>query len=137
MLTNSAQRAVTNAIIRGSGVIPTETVQKVVVVNGGPKTLALVDSALDSGRFDLVFVESNAHAYSQIKRVRPHLVILCVRLEDADGFQVLSMLKLDAETRSIPVLTYASEDEGGSAPEEGPEASGSEVFAPKPPVRMH
>lgn len=139
MLTNSAQRGVTNAILRGSGLIPTGTVQKVVVVNGGPEMLALVDMALEGGRFDLVFVESNAHAYSQIKRVRPHLVILCVRLEDADGFQVLSMLKLDAETRGIPVLTYASEDEdeGGSGDDEGPEASDSEVFTPKPPVRMH
>ena len=56
-----------------------------------------------------LFVESNAHAYSQIKRVKPNLVILCMRLEDTDGFQVLSMLKLDDDTRGIPVLTYTSE----------------------------
>ena len=38
--------------------------------------------------------------------MQPNLVILCVRIDDMDGFQVLSMLKLDEETRSIPVLTY-------------------------------
>ena len=35
-----------------------------------------------------------------------------VRIDDADGFQVLSMLKLDEETRGIPVLTYTTEYEG-------------------------
>ena len=30
--------------------------------------------------------------------------------DDADGFQVLTMLKLDEETRGIPVVTYTTED---------------------------
>ena len=41
-----------------------------------------------------------------------NLVILCMRIEDREGFQVLSMLKLDDETRRIPVLTYTTEYEG-------------------------
>src|SRR5213079_1872236 len=57
--------------------------------------------------YDIVFVESSGHAYSQIKRVMPDLVILCVRIEDLDGFQVLSMLKLDDETRDADELTQA------------------------------
>ena len=109
MLTSSAPTGLTPTALRSSTVTPTKTAQTVVIVNGSPEMLELVDTALDSGPYDIVFVESNAHAYSQIKRVRPHLVILCVRLEDADGFQVLSMLKLDAETRRIPILTYTTE----------------------------
>ena len=61
--------------------------------------LDLLETVLDAGHYDVVFVESSEHAYSQIKRVQPNLVILCVRIDDADGFQVLSMLKLDEETR--------------------------------------
>src|SRR6476469_2033315 len=85
------------------------TTQKVVIVNGSTEMLELLETVLDAGHYDVIFVESSEHAYSQIKRVRPDLVILCVRIEDMDGFQVLSMLKLDDETRNIPVLTYASE----------------------------
>ena len=83
--------------------------QKVVIVNGSPETLELIETVLDAGHYDIVFVESNARAYSQIKRVQPNLVILCVEIDDIDGFQVLSMLKLDEDTRSIPVLTYTTE----------------------------
>ena len=78
------------------------TAQKVVIVNGTPEILDLLETVLDAGHYDVVFVESSEHAYSQIKRVQPNLVILCVRIAEADGFQVLSMLKLDEETREIP-----------------------------------
>jgi PleD family two-component response regulator len=44
--------------------------------------------------------------------VLPNLVILCARIENLEGFQLLTMLKLDAETRKIPVLTYTTEYEG-------------------------
>jgi PleD family two-component response regulator len=60
----------------------------------------------------MVFVESSERAYSQIKKVLPNLVILCVRIEDLDGFQLLTMLKLDHDTKDIPVLTYTTEYEG-------------------------
>ena len=86
--------------------------QKVVIVNGSADTLEVLETALDAGRYDVVFVESIAHAYSQIKRVQPNLVILCVRIDDVEGFNVLSMLNLDDDTRGIPVLTYTTEDGG-------------------------
>lgn len=104
------------------------TAQKVVIVNGSPEMLDMLDTVLDAGRYDVVFVESSEHAYSQIKRVQPNLVILCVRIDDADGFQVLSMLKLDEETRGIPVLTYTSEHSGEEPQEEYAEPSDSELF---------
>lgn len=87
-------------------------VQKVVVVNGNTEVLGLLETVLDAGRYDMVFVESSDRAYSQIKKVQPHLVILCARIEDLNGFQLLTMLKLDDETRNIPVLTYTTECEG-------------------------
>ena len=105
------------------------TTQKVVIVNGSPEMLEMLETVLDAGHYDVVFVESSEHAYSQIKRVQPNLVILCVRIEEADGFQVLSMLKLDDETRAIPVLTYTTEYDGPEATEETAEPSESEMFA--------
>jgi len=112
--------------------------QKVVIVNGRAGILELVETVLEAGHYDIVFVESSDHAYSQIKRVMPDLVILCVRIEDLDGFQVLSMLKLDEETRAIPVLTYTTEYEGQvAAEEEAAEPSETEMFAAKPAMRMN
>ena len=115
------------------------TAQKVVIVNGSTEILELLESVLEAGHYDIVFVESSEHAYSQIKRVRPNLVILCVRIEDLDGFQVLSMLKLDEETRGIPVLTYTTEYEGQESEEEAAEEerSETEILVAKPAILMH
>lgn len=89
----------------------TTPVQKVVVVNGNTEVLGMLESVLDAGRYDMVFVEPGDRAYSQIKKVLPNLVILCTRIERLDGFQILTMLKLDPETCDIPVLTYTTESE--------------------------
>ena len=109
-------------------VLPGTTTQKVVIVNGNAEILELLETVLEAGHYDVVFVESSQHAYSQIKRVQPNLVILCVRIDDAEGFQVLSMLKLDAATRDIPLLTYTTE-ETEESDEEVAEPSESEMFA--------
>jgi len=90
----------------------TAPVQKVVVVDGSNEVLGVLESVLDAGRYDMVFVAREDRAYSQIRTVMPDLVILCTRIGHMDGLQVLTMLKLDSETRDIPVLTYTIEPEG-------------------------
>jgi CheY-like chemotaxis protein len=126
-------------VVRGDGPAMTSTTstQKVVIINGSAEVLELLETVLDAGHYDVVFVESSAHAYSQIKRVNPDLVILCVRMQDGDGLQVLSMLKLDADTRSIPVLTYATEGDSDETEEAVPDTSDEEIFVSKPAVWMN
>jgi CheY-like chemotaxis protein len=111
--------------------------QRVVIINGSSEILELLETVLDAGHYDVIFVESSAHAYSQIKRVQPELVILCVGMDDTQGLQVLSMLKLDADTRRIPVLTYATEHDADEDQEDVTERTDAEMFAPKPAVWMN
>jgi PleD family two-component response regulator len=130
MMTNVGTTPTAN---RGpNDIAPVTLTQKVVIVNGSTEILDLLETVLDAGHYDVVFVESSARAYSQIKRVQPNLVILCVRIEDMNGFQVLSMLKLDEDTRGIPVLTYTTEYEGQDSNEEDTEPADVEMFAPRP-----
>ena len=137
MLTNASTTADLLRLERGQ-TTPATAAQKLVIVNGSAEILELLETVLDAGHYDVVFVESSRHAYSQIKRVLPNLVILCVRFEDADGFQVLSMLKLDEETRAIPVLTYATESGSNGANDEEPDPPETEIFVSKTPaVRMN
>jgi len=111
--------------------------QKVMIVNGSFSTLELIETILQAGHYDVVFVESNEQAYSQIRLVRPDLVILCVRFDRMDGFHVLSMLKLDAETRDIPVLTYAVPPGGRDFDEDAREPIEAEMFPSRPVVLMN
>jgi len=114
--------------------------QKVVIVNGTTELLDLVQPVLTAGRYDVVFVESSAHAYSHIKRERPSL-ILCLDMHHRDGFQVLSMLKLDEDTRSIPLLTCLSEYElprdGATVVERDEDDDDEEMLASVPVASMN
>jgi PleD family two-component response regulator len=121
----------------GTSGTATTVAQKVVIVNGSPQVLELLEAALDAGNYDIVFVEATAHAYSQIKRVQPNLVILCAQLDDVEGFRVLSMLKLDADTRQIPVLTYTTEHEEQDTEEESGDQAEAPLFSPRPALLMN
>jgi CheY-like chemotaxis protein len=142
MLTNQSKSLATAETLREStAASPAAGTQKVAIINGNPEILSLVENVLSAGHYDIVFVESVAHAYSHIKRVQPNLVILCFHFDNMDGLQVLSMLKLDEETRGIPVLTYTAgfeaQEEEGQEDEDDSEASAISIFASGPGVRMN
>lgn len=112
-------------------------VQKVAIVNGTPDVLQALEPVLDTGRYAVVFVESARHAYSDIKRLQPNLIILCLDADDATGFHVLSMLKLDDDTRRIPAVMFTT-DFASREPADAPvEPLDAEVFAPMRAMGMN
>jgi CheY-like chemotaxis protein len=98
----------THDTVRLHPVVKPSTLRTVLVV-GRPGQI-VPDSAFASLDYDVVVVEPLARAYSQIKRVKPTLVILCLAFGDIDGCHLLSMLKLDRETASIPIRTCGAVD---------------------------
>jgi PleD family two-component response regulator len=127
----------TNAAATSPARTVTDT-QKVVIVNGTGEMLEMLETLLDAGHYDVVFVEPGEHAYSQVKRVQPNLVVLCMEMNDLEGFRVLSMLKLDEATRQIPVLTYTMELNGEVADDEASDGSDAEsLAAAKPALSMN
>jgi DNA-binding response OmpR family regulator len=104
-----------------------KSAQRVVVVSKQSQLNGLLETVLDAGRYDVVFVESTEHAYSHIKRLSPNLIIVCLDVEDIEGFQVLSMLKLDGETKGIPVVTCTVSSDDDLTPD-GPSKRPDDVF---------
>ncbi len=81
-------------------------VQQRVAVVGDPGQRPPLEDVLGAGNYDVEFVDSTMGAYSEITRSLPDRIIVCVETDDLQGFQLLSMLKLDPRTRGIPVVTY-------------------------------
>ena len=114
------------------GLRTTTATHRALIVNSSRDVLQVLEPVLDAGNYDVVFVESSTHAYSQIRRIQPDLVILCLELNDADALRVLSMLKLDALTRDIPVVTYTSAGSSPEFEEEEPHDDASPAVFPAP-----
>ncbi len=85
--------------------------QLAVFVGGGPDSLAIVEPVLDGRAYDVEFVASDDEPYATVAALKPDLVVVCLGLDDPAGFQLLTMLRLDPETASIPVLSYVRDGE--------------------------
>ena len=89
------------------GVSGHNPLRTVAVIARDPQP-AVLDTLLEAGDYDVVFMESIERAYSGIKRATPDLVIVCLGIDDLDSVQLLSMLALDSETAHIPICTYVA-----------------------------
>lgn len=130
-------RTAPNTLAGGRASQPRPAAQTVLIVNGDSNALTLLEPVLDAANYHVVFVEASRHAYSQIRRTQPNLVILCLDLDDVESFQVLSMLKLDEATRDIPVVTCMTRSDDGSdedqEEDEEEEEQQAPMFAAAPP----
>ena len=118
-------------VLNVSDLSQTVAAQKVVIINGNPKVSELLDDILEPGYYNIIFLESSEHSYTQVKYIKPNLVILCVSVDDMDGLQVLSMMKFDEETKNIPVMTHVIEqEESDSHEEDQAESQGTEMYLP-------
>ena len=82
--------------------------RSVVAVSEHPERPELLDALLVNGNdYDSVFVESVAAGYSRIKEVTPDLIVF-MGLGDSAVCQLLTLLKLDADTSAIPVDTWGT-----------------------------
>ena len=80
---------------------------------------------------------TDRYTYSLIAREQPHLVVLCTSIDRADGFQLLSMLKLDPRTRDIPVVTYTTESEEDEEVTELLADGDDDSLPAAPPLTLH
>ncbi len=95
---------------------PSRRLKRVAIVDGSPDLLAWLEPILGPGDYDVQFLDATDAPFTEIRFAQPDLVVLTLRIEDLESFALLSMLKLDAETSHIQVLTYTTEFEGQQIP---------------------
>jgi CheY-like chemotaxis protein len=85
-------------------VLPRQT----IAVVGSPEFRPPLEDIVGPGAYNVMFIESIEGAHSRIVQTRPDRVILCCDVDDPSGFHLLSMLKADCRTRTIPAITYVT-----------------------------
>jgi CheY-like chemotaxis protein len=63
---------------------------------------------VDGSRYDVIFVESIARAYSRVRELRADLIVLFIEIDDEDVCRLLSMLHNDRALRGIRVVVHAT-----------------------------
>ena len=82
----------------------------ILVANDETLLLDLLQELLTDEGYEVTCTRESREAYHLIKRVKPDLVILDVRMgNEVTGFDLVSMLMLDPETNAIPLIVSSAD----------------------------
>jgi two-component system KDP operon response regulator KdpE len=80
----------------------------ILVVDDEPDLRLLVRMTLEGNGYEVAEASTAAEAVIQAMAVRPGLILLDIRLPDAEGFEVLRTLKATPELAETPVVMMSA-----------------------------
>jgi len=83
---------------------------KVLVVDDDPDAVELVASMIEPTGFEVIRAYGGEEGISKSFSEHPDALILDLMMPDVSGFDVVSRLKTDPETRNIPIIICTSRD---------------------------
>jgi CheY-like chemotaxis protein len=83
----------------------------VVVIEDDRPSLDLLTAYLAGGAFRVTPARDGLSGLEAVRRIRPAVVLLDIRLPGMDGWAVLEALQADSTTRDIPVVVVSIIDE--------------------------
>ena len=82
----------------------------ILVVEDDDRTLKLLGQVLRRGGYRSALARSGVAAVRLLKRAIPVLILLDLKMEPMDGFELLSLLQKYPAARSIPVIVLTGRD---------------------------
>ena len=101
---------------------------RVLVADDEPAITVLVTHMLEHAGIEVIRAQGGVEALRLARTQRPDLILLDVMMPDLDGRDACRLLKMDEETRRIPVVLFSSADEQ----EVRWKTAGADAFLPKP-----
>ena len=87
-----------------------ENTPLILVVEDDERTLKLLGQVLRRGGYRSALAKSGLAAVRLLKRAIPVLILLDLKMEPMDGFELLSLLQTYPAARSIPVSVLTGRD---------------------------
>jgi CheY-like chemotaxis protein len=76
----------------------------IMVVDDNPDLVDIIRLTIESNGFNVRSANSGIELFAALEKEKPDLILLDVMMPDMDGFEVLTRLKSDPGTGSIPVI---------------------------------
>lgn len=104
----------------------------VLVLEDNPETLFMYEKYLEGSIYQPLTARTIRQAQQLLQQVQPVAIMLDVLLETQHTWELLTQLKAETTTRSIPILVITIIDN-----EKRAKANGADAFALKPIERLH
>lgn len=101
---------------------------KVLIINDESDLVDIVAIVLQAEGHEAKACTEGRKAVDTARRYRPDLIILDWKLRETDGGRVLSRLRSEEATHSIPVIMMSASEDGRRFAQQ----AGADAFLPKP-----
>lgn len=101
---------------------------KILVVDDDMDILALLKITLSINNYEVEGIGNWQHIDHTIASFRPDLILLDIRLGNADGREICKQLKAQKETQHIPVILFSA----NAGVEKTLDGCNAQAFIPKP-----
>jgi CheY-like chemotaxis protein len=102
----------------------------ILVVDDDALNREIMEAFLAAEDYDVVFANNGATALQKAATLKPHLIILDVKMPDMTGYEVCKHLRRQAATRLIPIIIVTGFDT--QLDQERAGQVGANAFLPRP-----
>jgi CheY-like chemotaxis protein len=84
-------------------------VARILLVDDQPDQVEMYHFALERAGFAVLDAQTGTEAIESVRRARPDLIVLDVRLPDMSGWDVCTALRSEAGTAQIPIIILTAD----------------------------
>jgi CheY-like chemotaxis protein len=81
--------------------------EKVMIVDDNKAFLSELEEILVSCGYDVKIVTKSANAFEAARRTKPQVILLDLKMDEVNGFQVAEKLKNSPDTAGIPIIAMS------------------------------
>lgn len=82
----------------------------ILLIDDDPALRRLFGAKLSSAGFEVLYAGDGYTGREMARRFLPDLILLDIRLPNADGFEIAGRLKKEARTKDIPIVFLTHQD---------------------------
>jgi CheY-like chemotaxis protein len=82
--------------------------KKVLIIDDEPEMLDLIKYTLTKGGYEVSTCDNGRHAWDEIMRLKPDLLVLDVMLPGIDGYSLQLKISQDPATREVPIIVLTA-----------------------------
>ncbi len=90
---------------------PSDTSNKVLIVDDTPANLDVLYKTLKDENYELSVAKDGANALSYVPKFQPNLILLDIMMPGMDGFETCQKLKENEVTKDIPIIFLTAKSE--------------------------
>jgi DNA-binding response OmpR family regulator len=81
---------------------------KVLIVDDEPEMLSLIKYTLEKAGYEVHTCDNGRHAWDEIIRLKPDLLVLDVMLPGIDGYSLQLKISQDQATKDMPIIVLTA-----------------------------